>query len=210
MPRMRALLTAIACGCFAACSSMSRHAGPPPAAAAPAALTVYVVKRGWHVDVGIASADVLPQLQPLSAAFPGSRYLLFGFGERRYLLHPDAGTMVAALWPGAALVMVTSLHALQPQEVFGADSVVRLRVTPQQMSELQQFIAGSLALRDGAPVPVVPAPLEGAYYQSSQRYSAAHTCNTWAAEALQAAQLPIDSSGVEFAWQLWHQVQRAD
>jgi hypothetical protein len=204
---MRALLTALACAFFAACSSMSTHEVPAAGRATPETLSIYVVKRGWHVDVGIATTDVLPVLQPVSAALPGSRYLLFGFGERRYLLHPDAGTMVGALWPGAALVMVTSLRMTQPQDAFGKDSVVRLQATPQQMSSLQSFIAQSLALHDGVPVPVVPAPVEGAYYESSQRYSAAHTCNTWAAQALQAAQLPIDSSGVEFAWQLWHQVQ---
>jgi Protein of unknown function (DUF2459) len=204
---MRALLTAVACALFGACSAMSMHQGPPPPAV-PEALPLYVVKRGWHVDVGIATTDVLPELRAVSAAFPDSSYLLFGFGERRYLLQRNFGSMLAALWPGDALLMVTSLHAPQPQDVFGSNSVVRLAVTPQQMRNLQSFIAQTLATHDGAPVPVVPAPLDGAYYQSSQRYSAVHTCNTWAAEALRAAQLPIDSSGVEFAWQLWHQVQR--
>jgi Protein of unknown function (DUF2459) len=208
MSRMRTLLTAIACAYVAACSGVSTREAPPARAAAPQALAVYVVKRGWHVDVGIATTDVLPVLQPVSTAFQGSRYLLFGFGARRYLLHRNAGTMVAALWPGAALVMVTSLHASQLQDVFDEDHVVRLAVTAQQMSSLQSFIARSLALHDGAPVPVVPAPLDGAYYESARRYSAVYTCNSWAAEALQAAQLPIDSTGVEFAWQLWHQVQR--
>jgi hypothetical protein len=206
---MRALLTAIACAlCGACCGVWTRQVAPPPRVAAPEALKVYAVKRGWHVDVGMATTDVLPVLRTVSAVFPDSKYLLFGFGERRYLLHPDLGSMLAALWPGDALVMVTTLQAPRPQDVFGNDSVVRLAVTPQQMSNLQSFIAQSLAQRDGVAVPVVPAPLDGAYYQSSQRYSAVHTCNTWAAEALQAAQLPIDSSGVEFAWQLWHQVQR--
>jgi uncharacterized protein (TIGR02117 family) len=207
MSWMRTLLTAVACAWLAACSGMTTQEVSPPAAAAPQALAVYVVRRGWHVDVGVASADVLPALQPLSGAFEGSQFLLFGFGDRRYLLHPNAGTIVAALWPGAALVMVTGVHAPQPQDIFGDENVVRLDVTPQQMSDLQSFIAHSFAQHEGALVPVVPGPFTGAYYESSQRYSAVHTCNTWAAQALQAARLPIDSSGVEFAWQLWHQVQ---
>lgn len=207
MSWMRTLLTAVACAWLAACSGMTTREVSPPAAAAPEALTVYVVRRGWHVEVGVATSDVLPALEPLSGALQGSRFVLFGFGDRRYLLHRNAGTMLAALWPGAALVMVSDVHAPQPQDIFGEENVVRLEVTPQQMSDLQSFIARSFAVHDGALVPVAPGPFEGAYYESSQRYSAVHTCNTWAAQALQAARLPIESSGVEFAWQLWHQVQ---
>jgi hypothetical protein len=175
-------------------------------------LPLYVVKRGWHVDIGIAVADLQKPLQSVGAAFRDSRYLLFGFGDRRYLLHGGAGNMIAALWSGAGLVLVTETGSRRPEDVFGDESVVRLSVTAPQMSALQAFIANSLARRDGSPVPVEPGPHAGGtysgYYASVQHYSALHTCNTWVAEALQSAGLPITSSGVEFADQLWHQVQQ--
>jgi len=61
-------------------------------------------------------------------------------------------------------------------------------------------------------VPVVAGPHAvgsySAYYESIQHYSALHTCNTWAAEALQSANLPVSSSGVEFSSQLWQQVRK--
>jgi len=156
----------------------------------------------------MATADLQPVLQPVSAAFPGSRYLLFGFGNRHYLLRRDAVSMAAAFWPGPGLMMVMSLESAQPEDAFGTENVVRLALTPQQMSSLQSFIARSFAAHAGAPVRVAPGPFEGsAFYQSVQRCSVLHTCNTWAAAALKAAQLPVGSSGVEFAWQLWHQVQ---
>ena len=176
---------------------------------------MYVVKRGWHIDIGIARADAQPPLQPVAAAFPESRYLLFGFGDRRYLLQGGGvGNSVAALWGGAGLVMVTSIGLQQLEQVFGRDSVVQVELTPQQMSDLQGFIGRTFATRDGAIVRVTPGPHAvgsfSAYYESAQRYSALHTCNTWAAEVLQSADLPVSSSGVEFASQLWHQVQRLE
>jgi hypothetical protein len=82
------------------------------------------------------------------------------------------------------------------------------------MSDLQGFIGRTFAWRDGAIEPVLPGSHAvgsySAYYESVQRYSALHTCNTWAAEALKSAELPVSSSGVEFAWQLWEQVRRLE
>jgi len=204
------LLRAMMCVALAACAGVPTRETALPATAAEtqARFAVYVIKRGWHVDVGMATADVQPVLQPVSAAFAGSRYLLFGFGNRRYLLQRGgAVNLVAAVFPGPGLVMVTSLHAPQLEDVFGTGSVVRIALTPQQMSGLQAFIGRSLAAHGGALVPVAPGLFEGsAYYKAVQRYSALYTCNTWAAEALKAAQLSVDAD-VEFAWQLWSQVQ---
>ena len=199
-----------------ACGGLSTRATAPapPTPTTQERLPVYVVKREWHVDVGIALADAQPLLQPVAAAFPASRYLLFGFGDRRYLLQGGAGNMAAALWGGAGLVLVTSVGLQQPEQVFGPDNVVRVALTPRQMSDLQGFIGRSFAWRDGAIVPALPGSHAvgsySAYYESVQRYSALHTCNTWAAEALKSANLPVSSSGVEFAWQLWEQVRRLE
>ena len=199
-----------------ACGGLSTRA-TAPAPTTPTTqerLPLYVVKREWHVDVGIALADAQPLLQPVATAFPASRYLLFGFGDRRYLLQGGAGNMAAALWGGAGLVLVTSVGLQQPEQVFGPDNVVRVALTPGQMSDLQGFIGRSFAWRDGAIVPVLPGAHAvgsySAYYESVERYSALHTCNTWAAEALKSANLPVSSSGVEFAWQLWEQVRRLE
>jgi hypothetical protein len=193
-------------------------AGAPPRTASPTAapeagkrVTFYVVKRGWHVDVGIARDDVQAPLASVAASFPDARYLLFGFGDRRYLLDPGGGTMAGALFPGAGLVMVTTLTA-QPEDVFGPQSVAPLTLTTRQMSELEHSIAASLATRDGAFAKVEPGPHAvpgySAFYESVQHYSALHTCNTWAAQVLESAELPVTSSGVEFASQLWSQVER--
>ena len=201
---------------LAACAGPSTRAtaSGPQTPVTHERLPVYVVKRGWHVDIGIALADAQPPLLPVAAAFPGSRYLLFGFGDRRYLLNGGAGNMAAALWGGAGLVLVTSVGLQSPEQVFGRDSVVRVLLTQQQMSELQGFIGRTFAARDGAIVPVTPGPHAvgsySAYYESVQRYSAVHTCNTWAAEVLKSAELPVSSAGVEFAWQLWQQVRRLE
>ncbi|HEY1726421.1 MAG TPA: DUF2459 domain-containing protein [Steroidobacteraceae bacterium] len=171
--------------------------------------TLLVVRRAWHVDVGWSAGELKSPLNTVAAQFPGLRYLLFGFGDRHYLLDHDHGSggMLAALWPGGGLLLVTGLSNT-PQQAFGADEVLEIGVSEQQLRDAQQFVWRSLADEDGTVKPLQVGPYDGSFfYATPLKYSAAHTCNTWAAEVLRAAHLPVRSRGVVFAGQLWRQAQ---
>jgi uncharacterized protein (TIGR02117 family) len=190
---------------LAACSTVPPRPVPQHGAhPADNSGVIYLIRRKWHVDIGFAAADLQPPLAALRADFPPARYLLFGFGDRHYLLDKDQalGGMLGALWPGAGLMLVTSL-ASTLQAAFGAGNVIEIAVTPAQSADAQAFVWRSLATNDGAIAPLRAGPYDGSlYYASSDRYSAAHTCNTWAAQGLQAAHLPVHSQGIVFAGQL--------
>jgi hypothetical protein len=171
--------------------------------------TIYVVRRGWHIDIGFAVPELLAPLGAVTGEFPGARYLLFGFGDRRYLMakHSHVPAMLGAVWPGKALILVTGLAAT-PGEAFGEKEVIALDVSPAQSKELRAFIAGSLeaVAGSGSFVITAPGPYSGSlYFSSGLKYSGFHTCNTWAAEGLHSAELPVSSRGTLFAGQLWRQ-----
>ena len=176
---------------------------------------IYVVRRGWHIDIGFAAADMQPPLNSVAGQFPGVRYLFFGFGDRHYLLAKErnAPASLGALWPGPGMILATALRS-SPQDGFGAVHVIALAVTEEQMRNVQAFIWRSLGGqsndRENSAVQSYGAgPYEGSwYFAATPRYSALHTCNTWAAQSLAAAPLPIHSAGVLFAGQLWAQVRR--
>jgi hypothetical protein len=191
--------------------------GPPPTGDGPpqAGAAVYLARRGWHVDVGFAVASLTAPLDAVAGEFPGARYLFFGFGDRRYLMakHRNMPALLAALWPGKGLILATALGAA-PDDAFGAAQVIELGISPAQLLAAQDFIWRSLGDRDLAPtdaLPVAaPGPYEGSLYLSARPgYSAFHTCNTWAAEALERAGLPVHSAGVLLAGQLWRQARNA-
>lgn len=191
----------------------AQDAAPAPEAApaqvAPRAPVIYVARRGWHIDIGFAAADIKPPLNALAAEFPGLRYLFIGFGDQQYLLakQHNAPVLLAALWPGRAMLLATGL-SVPPQAAFGAAQVAVISVTPQQLTQAQAFIWQSLD-RHAGPKPAARGPYAGSlYFTAGARYSALHTCNTWAAEALKSAALPVHSGGVVFAGQLWVQVRR--
>jgi hypothetical protein len=182
---------------------------------------IYVARRGWHVDIGFAAADLEPPLKSVLDEFPGAQYLFFGFGDRRYLLarHRNAPVLLAALWPGRGMILATGLTS-SPAAAFGAPHVVALAVTVRQASAAQDYVWHSLETAAGdtaagsdpqavdKPVKSYAAgPYEGSlFFTAVPKYSALHTCNTWAAEALVAASLPIHSGGIIFAGQLWKRV----
>jgi hypothetical protein len=208
MPRvLRALLVVL----LVACSSRPPHfTSPSPARLSNPSNVIYVVKRKWHVDIGFATADLQPPLASLRADLPLARYLLFGFGDRHYLLDHDRGFggMLAALWPGPGLMLVTGLTA-SSQAAFGEDNVIEIQLTAAQARNAQAFIWESLAAMGNGVTPLQTGPYEGSvYYSASREYSAFHTCNTWAAEVLRAADLPVHTAAVEFSGQIWRQARR--
>jgi hypothetical protein len=172
---------------------------------------VFVARRGWHIDIGLAVEDLTAPLNAVAADLPGTRYLFFGFGDKHYLLAKKhkAPAMLGALWPGAGIMLVTGL-AGTPDAAFGAGSVVALTLTAEQMRILQSFIWKSFVANGEAVSVYQNGPYEDSwYFLATPKYSAFHTCNTWAAQALRIAGLHVHSGGVIFAGQLWSQVERA-
>lgn len=174
---------------------------------------LYVVRRGWHIDIGFDARELSAPLGALAGNFPGVRFLLFGFGDRHYLesRHRQLPNLAAALWPGAGLILVTALAAT-PEQAFDSQQVIRVPVRAEQLRAAQAWLWQSLLRQDDGSLHTEgPGPYAGSLYLGTKaRYSAAHTCNTWAAEMLKAAGLPIRSRGVLFAGQLWRQLQRRD
>ena len=214
--RLRALLPLLLLAKFLVGWACVPDVAPPDVADHPSAGgSIYVIRRGWHIDVGFAAAELRPPLRSLAANFPGVHYVLFGFGDRRYLLAAHRGTpaLSGSLWPGQALILATALN-VSPADAFGVTQVVKFAVSQEELQTAQDFVWHAL---DGAAAPDVAriepyhiGPYEGSlYFAAVAHYSAVHTCNTWAAEVLESAGLPVHPSGVIFASQLWRRVRAA-
>jgi uncharacterized protein (TIGR02117 family) len=203
MPRREEGRRTAAMSSFTVDPTTQRMAVGPP-------VTLFVIKRSWHTDIGFAVADLRPPLMSLHVALPNARYLLFGFGDKRYLVSHagSVGRLSGAVWPGEGLVLLTGLEG-PPEVAFGANEVARLNVSPSQAQALQDFVWRTFATDNGTAKLLAPGPYEGSlYYASTVRYSGLHTCNTWTAESLRAAGLPVHTFGVEFSGQVWRQVRK--
>ncbi|MGE0417523.1 MAG: DUF2459 domain-containing protein [Acetobacteraceae bacterium] len=159
--------------------------------------------RGWHSDIALPVQALDARLDSLRATFPGARYLVFGIGERSFLMKDRTNLldMLGALLPSPTAMLVTALR-VPPPEAFPAPSdVVPVHITPDGLTRLSGFIAASFAYApSGGPRLLAVGPYPGSlFYYATPIYSGLYTCNTWSAEALRAAGLPISPVGLLFA-----------
>lgn len=202
LPRRTVTLGLLLAGCTAP--------SPPPLPAEPRTDTIHLVIRGWHTEIALTSAQARGRLAPVAASFPAARTFSFGFGQRDYMqqAQPGLGDELGALLPGPGAMVVSALPDA-PATAFAPADRIALRVSAAGLARLDDFIAGSFGWADGAPRRIAAGPYaDSVLYASPRAYSAGYTCNTWTAEALQAAGLPIDPSGVVFADDMIAQARR--
>lgn len=200
------------------CSALPAPSAPPMATRMRApeqtgdAATLYVIDRGWHTDIGFPATEVTMPLAQLGQGFAGARTLVVGFGDRAYVLPGGKGFfgMLQALVPGRGLLLVTALRTT-PQRAFGARNVVTLRLSRAGLDRVMRFVWHDTT--HGAadrPHRVGDGPYPGSmFYASSATYAGYYTCNTWTADALHSAGLPVSASGILLADQLMENARAA-
>jgi uncharacterized protein (TIGR02117 family) len=181
----------------------------PYVGSAPRAEAIYVVSGGWHTELGLPLEELTGGLAALKPEFPSARYLVFGWGARDYYTAQNAGIadLLRAAVPGPAVMLVIPLQ-ISPEAFFGASNVFVLSAPREGIQRLAQFLWDYLVLdQDGPPRRIGTGPYpQSVFYASTGTYNLGHTCNTWTAEAIQVAGLPINAAGVVFAGQLLGQL----
>lgn len=174
--------------------AMSGCTTAPAAVATPPATRIAVVERDWHTDVCLRTADADAQLLRLTRGYDGSTFLCIGFGDRHYLISRERGplTLLSALLPGEGALLVTILRDT-PAAAFGNDNVVELDVDDNGIERLRAFLNRSVQTNHaGEPVGLGDGPYPGGlYFGSTARYNGFYTCNTWTADALREAGIPM-------------------
>jgi uncharacterized protein (TIGR02117 family) len=170
---------------------------PAPEEAGGSRRDVWVVRHRWHTSLVVRGADVDPRVWPESRDLGEAVYFEVGWGDRDFYPAP-----VPSLWDAIDPVIRATPAALHvgvldadPSELFGAERVVRLMVTPDGLDRLAGFFHAHYA-RDGGGRPMRVGPgyyPRSAFYLAEGRYHAlTYNSNHWTASALRAAGLPAD------------------
>lgn len=179
---------------------------PPPGHQA----TAVVVERGWHTDISLVAEPLDHRFDALRTRFPGARAFVFGFGQRLYLLNRNDTVldMLRALLPSDGMILVTALNTT-PEAAFGPDQAIALAVSPEGFANAADFVRNSIGNdQAGTPEFIRDGPYPGsAFYASTLTYDGLNTCNTWTAEAVRAAGVPVTADAVVFASQVTGQLR---
>ena len=165
--------------------------------------------KRWQVDVGFHASELHAPRDAVSRLQPGTSDVLSGFGDRPYLMTRDQSSCsgLLALWPGPGRILVSGLAA-PPESAFRQDRTTRIKLANAQARAAETFIWASMSQGEKAVEPVATRPHDGSvYYAANPVYLGMHTCNTWAAEVLEAAGLPIRSRRVFLAGQIWRKAK---
>ena len=179
------------------------------AGVAPPTEMIFVISGGWHTELGLPLEALNNPLAASKLHFRRARYLVFGWGARGYYMSPDPGIgdLLRATTPGPAVVLVIPLQ-ISPEMFFGASNVFVLPAPSEGIQRLSQFLWDYLDKDEsGAPHGIGTGPYpHSVFYASTGTYNLGHTCNTWTAEALRVAGLPVSPTGVVFARQVLDQL----
>jgi len=182
----------------------------PYAGSAPPTEAIYVISGGWHTELGLPLEAITGSLTALKADFPGARYLVFGWGAHDYYMaqNPGIGDLLRAAASGPAVMLVIPVE-ISPEAFFGAANVLAVPAPPRGVQRLSDFLWGYLAVdKEGPPRRIGTGPYpHSVFFASAGTYNLGHTCNTWTAEALHAAGLPVTAAGVVFAGQVLDQLR---
>jgi uncharacterized protein (TIGR02117 family) len=173
--------------------------------------TVFIVHDAWHAAIVIRKTDIPVVALPELKDFPSAEYLEFSWGDRDYFPAPDPGVglaLKAAFWSSGSILHVVGFDGAV-KNVYPSAEIMEIAVTEEAFQQLTKFIADTFS-RPHPPAPAEARPglfSNGRFYAAEGKFSALRTCNTWVAEALSAAGLPISPRYVITAGNLGNQVR---
>jgi hypothetical protein len=204
-------LIALWCLCvdtLAGCASSAIE--PAQFVTGPDSETLYVLASGWHTEIGLRSDALTGPLAVLRGESPAASYVVFGWGQRDYYMtpHPGIGDLLSAVFPGPAVLLAIWLDR-SPADAFIGSQVLVVHASHEGLDRLSAYLWEQLEKENGVPHRIGDGPYpNSAFYASTGTYDLANTCNTWTAEALHLAGLPVSAAGVIFAGQVVDQVRQ--
>ena len=172
--------------------------------------TVVIVHNSWHAAIVLRrddlSIDVLPEL----GDFTDAKFLEFSWGDQDYFPDPNSGVWAAlraGFWSGGSVMHMVGFQT-SVRELYRGAEIFELRLNSTAYAKLLRYIAQSFARPlTGGPAPARPGLFAySRFYPATQKFSVLRTCNTWAAEALESAGVPVAPSMVFTASNLASQV----
>jgi uncharacterized protein (TIGR02117 family) len=201
-------LTLSACGAHApansswSCASTSQDCS-----------SVFVVHDSWHSAIVLRRSDLSSQTMPELNDFPSVQWIEFSWGDRDYFPNPQAGIFAAiraALWSGGSVVHLVGIDD-SLANFYRSASRTELHLTQKAYRRLLDYL-GATFLREASTDRARAAPglfIYSRFYPARRHFGLLRTCNTWTAEALEQAGLPIASGFVISAGQLQRQLLAA-
>ncbi len=173
-----------------------------------------LIVNGGHTELALPAGEVAGRLAVFKKHHTKARFIAFGWGEREVYMarHPSLWAYLRAGFPAPSVLLVSWFTGPPKRVLAPRIQIFRIRVTPAGAKRLARYIWHTVATQpNGAPRLLgAVAGRMGLFYASKATYDLFHTCNTWSAQALHVAGVPVSAAGVVFASQLVRRVRQAE
>jgi uncharacterized protein (TIGR02117 family) len=166
----------------------------------PSCKLVFVVHDSWHAAIVLRKADMTPDSLPELVDFPDAEFIEFSWGDKDYFPDPDAGVFTAikaAFWSSGSVLHVVGFTR-DVKSFYRSAKLVELRLTTDAHGRLLDYISHTFTRPPGGGRAQASAGLftYSRFYPATHNFSLLKTCNTWVAEALKSAGLPVSPGHV--------------
>jgi len=196
----------VAAGCLGPVASLY-----PPGPGDPST-PVWVVDHGWHTGLVVERAAIPQGLWPEQDDLAPEPYLEVGWGDAAFYRakEPGVGLAIRAALASAGSALHLVAIPARPERIFPGREVVEIRLSRPGVQALARFVDESVARVERDRAPRLGPGLYGvsAFYPARGHYHLLNTCNTWVADALRSAGVPITPAYAMTAGNLMWQARR--
>jgi len=173
---------------------------------------IFVVHDRWHSAIVIRTADILMTAVPEAKDFSSAEHLEFSWGDKDYFPNPDPGlglAFKAAFWSSGSILHLVGINGAVANSYTGAE-VIEAGLSHQGLERLLGFISATFSRpQPGVATHSQPGLFPNSrFYPARGKFSLFRNCNTWVAEALRSAGLPVNSGLITTASSVGNQVRR--
>ena len=166
----------------------------------PSCKLVLVAHDSWHAAIILRKADIPSDPLPELVDFPDAEFIEFSWGDKDYFPNPDAGVFTAikaAFWSSGSVLHLVGFRG-NPKSFYRSGELVELRLTTNAYGQLLQYISHTFFRPPSSDRAEASAGLftYSRFYPATHKFSLLKTCNTWVAEALKSAGLPVSPGHV--------------
>jgi len=165
--------------------------------------SVFVVHDTWHAALVLRKSDIPAQSIPEVRDFPAAEMIEISWGDQDYFPDPDSGVFAAlkaAFWSSGSVLHLVGFNGA-PGAFYPGAKIIELKLSRDSFARLIAFIAAEFA-RAAPASPAEPRPglyTYSRFYRARSPFGFTRTCNTWVAEALHRAGLPLQPAAVIMA-----------
>lgn len=172
--------------------------------------TVYILNQGWHTGIIIKVSDVDESVFPEINNFRHGEYLDIGWGDEEYYRIPGVDLKLAAralFSPTSSALKIRTLNI--PVETYYKTFryCVSFDLSENEFKTLCKYISNTFLKMKSEPVLLENRNNIIYFYKAEGDYHLFNTCNTWVADAISSSGIPIETSLVVSASDLFDSVK---